>query len=140
MDKSITKSIKELNKLIGRKVKDEKYPVEYLNRTQIQILVYLIKHKNEEVCQRDLQDETHLKKASITGTLDSLEDKGAIKRIQSKDDKRKNIIVLSEQALKAKDKIEKKYEEIENKLKKGISEKDLNIFLNVLTKMERNLQ
>ena len=50
-------------------------PSEHLNHTQIQILVYLIKHKNEEVCQKDLQNETHLKKASITGALDSLEDK-----------------------------------------------------------------
>lgn len=140
MEKSITKSIKDLNILIGKNAIDEINPIEYLNHTQIQILVYLIKHRNKEICQKDLQKETHLKKASITGTLDALEDKGAIIRIPSEDDKRKNIIVLSEKALKAKNKIEKKYEEIENRIKIGIKEKDLEIFFNVIGKMERNLK
>lgn len=137
---SVTKSIKNLELLINNNITNGMKPSEHLNHTQIQILVYLIKHKNEEVCQKDLQNETHLKKASITGALDSLEDKGAIKRIQSEDDKRKNLIVLSEKAINAKDKIEKRFEEIENKLKIGISKKDLDVFCEVLKQMERNLK
>lgn len=137
---SVTKSIKNLELLINNNITSGMKPSEHLNHTQIQILVYLIKHKNEEVCQKDLQNETHLKKASITGALDSLEDRGAIKRIQSEDDKRKNLIVLSEKAINAKDKIEKRFEEIENKLKKGISKKDLDVFCEVLKQMERNLK
>lgn len=140
MERSILKYIKDMHILIGEKITYENDPKAYFNHTQIQILLYLIKHKNEEVCQKDLEIETHLKKASITGTLDSLQDKGIIIRKQSEDDKRKNIILLSDKALKLKDNISEKYKEIESKIRENITEEELNQFYSVFDKMERNLR
>ena len=100
----------------------------------------MIRHSNVEVCQKDLEIETRLKKASITGTLDSLEEKGIIIRVQSEDDKRKNIIVLSQETLDAKDRITKRIKELDEIVRIGISDEELDVFFNVITKMKSNLE
>ena len=139
MERILTKEIKDLDILIAKSLKTNNDIRHVLNRTQLQIIYYLNKHINEEVCQKDLEIETHLKKASITGALDSLEDKGIIVRKQSKDDKRKNVIVLSKVALKEKDRIENKFKQIELKIKKNIDEDELKQFYSTLDKMKSNL-
>ena len=139
MEKSIAREIKNLDISIGKIVIDGDKAKETLNRTQFQILTYLIKNKNKNVCQKDLEIETHLKKASITGTLDSLEDKGIIYRKQDTEDKRKNCIYLSKKALVAKDKLEEKFKEVELLARKNISEQELNNFFNVIEKIQNNL-
>ena len=139
MDRLITKEIKDLDVLIGKNITKGNNPKGILNHTQMQILLYLFKHQNEDVCQKDLEIETHLKKASITGTLDSMQDKGIIERKQSEDDKRKNIIVLSKKTLDIKEKIEDRFKEIEISIKKGITEEELNNFFKVVEKIKANL-
>lgn len=139
MERILTKEIKDLDNLIGKSLKANNDIRHVLNRTQLQIIFYLNKHINEEVCQKDLEIETHLKKASITGALDSLEDKDIIVRKQSKDDKRKNVIILSKAALKEKDRIENKFKQIELKIKKNIDEDELKQFYSTLDKMKSNL-
>ena len=139
MNRRTTKEIKELDKLIGKSLIKDRNNKKNLNHTQLQIVMYLVKHENEEVCQKDLEIETHLKKASITGTLDSMEDKGIIIRKQSEDDKRKNIIVLSDLAKREKIAIEDRIKEIENKINKNISKEELNSFFNIIDKMKKNM-
>lgn len=139
MNRRTTKEIKELDKLIGKSLIKDRNNKKNLNHTQMQIVFYLVKHENEEVCQKDLEIETHLKKASITGTLDSMEDKGIIIRKQSEDDKRKNIIVLSDIAKKEKIAIEDRIKEIENRINKNISKEELNSFFNIIDKMKKNM-
>lgn len=140
MDICLAKEIKDLDALINKKITKRYNPSDFLNNTQIQILLYLIKHKNEEICQKDLEIETHLKKASITGTLDSLEDKQMIVRKQSEDDKRKNIILLSEHASKIKNELSDRYKEIEKCMRNNISENELEQFYSTLEKMKQNIK
>ena len=51
-----------------------------LNMTQLQIMHYLFKHPGEEVCQRDLEDFLHLKKADIlkNGRVKTLSSSGYV--------------------------------------------------------------
>lgn len=140
MAKNFLKDIREINTLLLERIKKDNIFKSNLNHTQIQILVYLIRHSNEEVCQKDLEIETNLKKASITGTLDSLESKGIIERIQSKDDKRKNIIVLSQTTIEAKDRIASDIRQLDASIKAGISDEEFNTFVNVIEKIKNNLE
>lgn len=140
MEKSIIKDIKELDISIGKTLIEKAKKDLGINQTQMVILMYLVKHKNENVCQKDLEIETHLKKASITGTLDSLEDKGIIVRKQDNEDKRKNIILLSEKTLEIKDDVSKKYREIETNLRKNITDEELEVFFRVIDKMNKNMK
>lgn len=140
MERRVTKEIKNLDKLIGETLIDNKEYAININHTQIQIIFYLIKHKDEDVCQKDLEIETHLKKASITGTLDSMEDKGFIIRKQSEEDKRKNNIILSDKILKEQEKLKNRINEIETRINKNISEDELNQFFTIIDKIKANLK
>lgn len=140
MERYIIKEIKDVNILIGKTIAKSHDIKEYLNHTQIQILMYLVKHSDEEICQKDLEAETHLKKASITGTLDSLEEKGMIVRKQSKDDKRKNVIVLSEKASNTKNEILEIFKSVNKQIKQNITDEELNQFYNVIDKIKNNLK
>lgn len=139
MEQSLVREIRDLDIMIGKSFSKSDMPKESLNHTQIQIVFYLLRHMNEDVCQKDLEIETHLKKASITGTLDSLEDKGLILRKASQDDKRKNIIVLSERAINIKDNLEKKFQELEEQIKNNIDEDELANFFKTAEKIKNNL-
>jgi len=140
MEKSIIKQIKELDISIGKNLIEKSKKDINLNHTQFQILMYLMKHSDKQVCQKDLEIETKLKKASITGSLDSLQDKGIIERKPSEDDRRKNIIVLSKKALNIKDDVEAKFKDVEKQLIKNISKQELNTFKLILEKMHNNLK
>jgi len=140
MEKSIIKQIKELDISIGKNLIGKSKKDINLNHTQFQILMYLMKHSDKQVCQKDLEIETKLKKASITGSLDSLQDKGIIERKPSEDDRRKNIIVLSKKALNIKDDVEAKFKDVEKQLIKNISKQELNTFKLILEKMHNNLK
>ena len=139
MEQSLVREIRDLDIMIGKSFTKSDMPKESLNHTQIQIVFYLLRHMNEDVCQKDLEIETHLKKASITGTLDSLEDKGLILRKTSQDDRRKNTIVLSERAINIKDNLEKKFQELEEQIKNNIDENELESFFKTAEKIKNNL-
>ena len=140
MEKLITKEIRDIDRIIGKTLTNNNKLKGNLNHTQLQILFYLLRHSDQEVCQKDLEIETHLKKASITGTLDSLQDKGIIERKQSEDDKRKNMIVLSKKALEEKENFETKIRQIEEEIKTNISKDELNDFFKVIDKIKMNLK
>ena len=140
MEKKVLNSIRKISKGIKRYFCDGQDLEKKINYTQLQIVAYLFKHEDEEVCQKDLQEATHLNKASIAATIDSLEDKGVVERIQSKVDKRRNIIVLTENAKKKHHEFEKKMNKLEEELLSGIEEKDLESFYIVIDKINENLE
>lgn len=140
MEYRLTKDIRDVDKLVSKEIIGGNYHHFGLNKTQIQIIFYLLEHDGVEVCQKDLEDETHLKKASITGTLDSLEEKGIIIRTQSKIDKRKNVVELSELAIVERQKLRERIDNIEQIIQEGISEEEIRIFRDVLHKIGDNIK
>lgn len=137
MEQNVVKAMKKLNHLSNEYINRNLDPAKVLNSTQLQIVNYLIKH--EEVIQKDLEIETQLKKSSITGCIDSLEKKGIVQRIQSKDDKRKNFIVLTPFALEKKEMLEERVKKLDAIVRKDIEEDELKTFARVLNKMLNNL-
>lgn len=137
MEQNVVKAMKKLNHLSREYINKNLDPAKVLNSTQLQIVNYLIKH--EEVIQKDLEIETQLKKSSITGCIDSLEKRGIVQRIQSKDDKRKNYIVLTPFALEKKEMLEERVKKLDAIVRKDIEEDELKTFVNVLNKMLDNL-
>lgn len=140
MEHRLTREIRDVDKLLSKEILGGNYHHYGLNKTQIQIIFYLLEHSDVEVCQKDLEDETHLKKASITGTLDSLEEKGIIIRTQSEIDKRKNVVALSELAVIERQKLRERITSIEENIQKGISEEEIETFHNVLEKIKENIK
>ena len=78
--------------------------VEAANLTGMQlfILEYLYQHQQQDVFQRDLEAEFHVRRSTVTGILKGMEKKGLIQR--------------------------------------GLSEAEIEVFLEILEKMKANLQ
>ena len=66
--------------------------------TQMQIIAYILKHKNEDIYQRDLENVLKLRRATVSGVLKTMEKNGFITRITDKEDTRIKKIILNKNA------------------------------------------
>lgn len=139
MDINILKEVKEFDKTVGKSLYKKSKQPKHISLTELSIINYLMVTPNP-VYQKDIVDVTKLKKSSIAEQLDRMEDKGIIKRIPDKNDKRKNQIVLSRSMLNKKQKMIDELTSINKKLVKNVSKKELDTFINVLHKMKRNIE
>ena len=140
MDSSLTSKLFTLEKLIKKYISFNEVVGTPLNITQIRILRYLFYHENENVIQKDLEKETQLNKASITGTLDSLEEKGLIIRVQAKDDKRKNYIQFTDKANSLKTEYNDLVKEINRIMANNISDQELEALSTTIDKIIENIK
>ena len=142
MDRMISKTIKEFDKAITSHVSNHGNVLheQKVNLTQIQIMVYLWEHAEEEVCQKDLEGFLRLKKASITGALEAMEKKNLISRRTSVHDGRKKIVEISRAVRSNIRDMIKEYRTIDEKMLKGISEEELGLFFSVIERMKENLR
>ena len=141
MRKHLTKELKEIEKEIRTVINEGHTPFSHhINFTQIQIIHYLLENKSTETCQKDFEAFLGLNKASISGSLDALEEKGLIKRTQSTEDGRKNIITLSQSYLDQQNSIQESLRELDRQLLEGISEEEIDSFFLTLDKIHDNLK
>ena len=139
MAKTMTWQIAYLNSRIRRYIFSATDLNRSLNTNQMHLLIYLLRHLDKQVCQKDLEIEMGLKKASITGLIDRLAAKGYIMREQAEDDRRKNYLKLTQKALDYKEEIYGKFQELDEILKKELSSEEMEMFYQISEKMEKNL-
>ena len=142
--------IRSLEKMIIRLFIDEKEFIPeqcnlkkhkiFTTPTQMQIIAYILKHKNEDIYQRDLENVLKLRRATVSGVLKTMEKNGFIIRITDKEDTRIKKIILNKNAEEIFEKGEKKLDELEKIIIKDISKTDLKIFSNVIDKMKENIE
>ncbi len=134
--------IRSLEKLIGRIFfcqelnKNEILPTP----TQMQIIEYILKHPNENIYQRDLENILNLRRATVCGVLQTMEKNHFIERIIDTKDSRVKKIILNERAIHIFYAHEKKMLEIEEIIKKDLSDHEIEMFLEIIQKMQKNLQ
>ncbi|MBR0419956.1 MAG: winged helix-turn-helix transcriptional regulator [Erysipelotrichaceae bacterium] len=139
MERSIIKELRSVEQLLKDYLEIDRKPNEKYNITQYHIIGYLLKHDGEKVCQKDLEKETGLKKASITGSIDSLVEKGTVIRVPSTDDKRKNYIYLTDKILILRKQLEDKENLFNDQIKGNIPEEDKEAFFRVMDKIKDNI-
>lgn len=132
--------IKTLEKLIVRNIMNEEEicSMKTPTPTQVQIMEYILEHQNEEVYQKDLEDILNLRRATVSGVLQTMEKHGLLDRQIAKNDARVKKIILSKKAEQLFLEKKKQFEKIEKALVQDISEKELRTFSNVLNKMMMN--
>lgn len=141
MERSIIKELKTVEQLLkdyldsGSELRNEKY-----NITQYHIIGYLLRHEGEKVCQKDLEKETGLKKASITGSIDNLVEKGTVIRVPSTDDRRKNYIYLTDKILNLRKQLEERENMFNEQIKGNIPEEDKEAFFRVMDQIKDNIR
>lgn len=142
-ENNVLYQIKSLEKMIFRncmKCRDKSMvnmPIP--NSTQAQIIAYIIRHNEEEIYQKDLENILNLRRATVSGVLQTMEKNGLIQRIVDDEDSRAKKIILNKEVIKQIEENKKKMQSIERNITKGISEKDLEIFSKVINKMKENI-
>lgn len=129
-----------LDKLIAREMfvncfEDDIMP---LYASQLKIMDYIIKHNGEEIYQKDLEQVLNLRRATVSGVLQTMEKHYLISRVASKDARMK-IIVLSDKAKKRFVEAEDRLLELEKNLLLDITQDELDMLVCLIKKMQDNL-
>ena len=140
MGKLISKEVSNLDNMIRSYIARDHDFRNMFNMTQFYVMMFLIKNFDKDICQKDIEKETNLKKASITGVIDSLAEKGFVERTVAEDDRRKNYIKLTRKAFRFKDMIENNVREVDEIMTKGVSKKELENFFTVIDKIRKNIE
>lgn len=141
MNKGIYCQIKDLEisvvRLIFNNTKNKLSPP---TMTQARIMDYLIKNKNKEIYQKDLEKELNLRRATVSEVLATMEKKSLITKEQNPHDARSKKIVLLEPEEKKHQEAKENVDKIEKILTTNLSEEELRIFSLTLKKMQENLK
>lgn len=145
MEYKLLYEIKKLEKQIARVFlcdEDHHFLCENipLTPTQMQIIDYILSHPALDIYQKDLEAVLNLRRATVSGVLQTMEKNHLIERIVDANDSRVKKIILNPNALQLFDKHLQKIKEIENMVIKDLSHEEITAFLNVLKKMQTNLQ
>lgn len=130
--------LKDLDKMIVRSLLDQEKLELLPSPTQMQIVEYII-NSGEEVLQCDLEKAIKLRRATISGVLKTMEKKNIITRVISSKDARVKKIILSDKTKKMYFESKAKLEALEELITSNISDNEINIFLEVINKMQENL-
>lgn len=143
MECNLSEHLRELDVLIKKKlftigsamgIKTPPSPL------QVRIFMYLLKHKNEDVCQKDLEISLKVSKVAISEVLNKMENNGMIKRVKMSDDARSKKIVYTEAAVKKMNEMEEALINLNKLLVSNINDEDLEVFLKVIEKMKKNIR
>jgi len=132
--------ISKIHRLSGRiftKLLKE-YNIDEINRAQGRIMFPL--WKKDGISINELSQKTALSKTSLTSMLDRLEKAGHIKRVHSKEDRRKILIYLTEKNKNLSDKYLEVSKEMSNLYYEGFNSKEIDEFENYLERILANLQ
>ncbi len=144
MKEEIGFQIKEIHNLISRKAfrESRKYTNKGVSPIQGMIVKYIIDKTNnhEEVFQKDIQSTFRLRRSTLSGILQTMENNGLIKKESSKSDLRSKKIIITNDSNDLYDDIIEKLNNSESVMKNGISKNELDIFYKVSNKIIENLK
>ncbi len=132
----ITKIHQLAGRIFSKKLKD--YQIEEINAAQGRIMCVL--WRNDGISIQELAEMTSLGKSTLTSMLDRLEESGYLKRIPSKEDRRKILIELTDDNDAVKLGYEKVAKEISNIFYKNFSSYEIEEFEEYLKRIFSSLE
>lgn len=103
-------------------------------------VIHYVSKQERDVFQKDIESAFQFRRSTVTGILQLMEENGLIRRESVDYDARLKKIVITEKGLCIKAHISEDIKNIEKKLKKGLSENEINTFFSVADKMINNLK
>ena len=104
------------------------------------VLLYLKRHEEDKLTQRDLETGLTLKNPTVTGLLNRLEEKGFITREQNLNDKRSKFIKMTEKTQRVLDDAYLYIQELDAKMLNGISKEEQEQLFKYMYKILDNLK
>jgi DNA-binding MarR family transcriptional regulator len=103
-------------------------------------LLHAISENKEEVAQQDMADLMNKDKSAILRLIDSLEKKRLVVRTNDPQDRRKNVLVVTQQGKSTIAKSLEISKELNEKLVEGISQSDIDTFFSVAERIRSNAE
>lgn len=110
-----------------------------LTSPQLFALNYLLKHQDQEICQRDIEHNFDLSHATVSGLISRLVNKGFVECEISAVDKRYKRIIITEKAKQCDTEMRLYIQNYEDQLTKGFSEDEKKLLRNFLLRMLENM-
>lgn len=140
-EENIMYQIKILEKYITRfLMKDLKKDIAPPTQSQMQIMEYILNHEKEDLHQKDLESILHLRRATVSGILHTMEKNHFIKRVTDECDARQKRIILHEDAKKCFLLHLKKVKEMKEVLTENLTQEEKTTFMEILKKMQNNIK
>lgn len=114
--------------------------VEKITGTHGRIIGYLYNNRHRDIFQKDFEKEFDIRRSTASNLLSLMESNDLIKRESVPYDARLKRIVLTEKALEVQCIVEKAFAKMEEKIKEGITDEELEIFFRVLDKVNKNME
>ena len=108
--------------------------------SQMDVLLYLKKHEEDTLTQRDLEIGLTLKNPTVTGLLNRLEEKGFITREQNLNDKRSKFIKMTDKSERVLEDAYLYIQELDAKMLNGISKEEKEQLFKHIYKILDNLK
>lgn len=129
-------SIKKKMFLLGKKAHITNPP----SPLQVRIFMYLYENRDAIISPKDLVRELNVSKVAISEALTKMENNGNITIQESEDDGRKKVLSYTEQGLERMNQMTSSLKTLNKELIKNISDKDLEVFISVIQKMQENIK
>ena len=141
-DREIGFSIRILSNALKRDVEKNrlKLGIEHLKGINGWAIDFFYQNRNRDVFQKEFEEKFSIRPSTASRMLKTMEQKGFIERIGVENDGRLKKIVLTEKAIETHEKIIESIEKREEKLRKGISEEELDVFFEVMKKLTANME
>ena len=122
---------------VGRQIINNNLRPLELTSAEGNILLHLFT-QGQEVGQEQLVEQLDVSKPAISRTLNSLETKGHVTRHSDPGDKRAHRVQLTNKALEIGPAVEKVYNHVYTLAMQGISQEELDYFINLFSRMSEN--
>lgn len=105
-------------------------------------IIGFIKFESEkrDVFQKDIEEEFDIRRSSVTSVINLLEKKGYVKRVSVLKDARLKKLVLTEKGIELHNEVHKDIVNFENYIKSELTEDELNIFIDILNRLNRRIE
>ena len=98
-----------------------------------------LESKKRDVYQKDIEEEFNIRRSSVSSVLQLLEKKGYIERVSVEKDGRLKKIVLTGTGKLIQEKVHSLIQEGEKRLKEELTEEELNLFIDILSRLSKKL-
>lgn len=134
----LTKTSRNIKRLLDNE-KNKPY-VEKITGNHGHIIGYIYENRDKDIYQKDIEQRFNIRPSTASNMLKTMEKNGLIERKSSKEDARLKRLVLTKKSMDIQDLIFKDFEKFNEKITKGISESELEMFFLLLDKINQNIK
>lgn len=103
------------------------------------LIGYLYENSDKDIYQRDIETKFNIRRSTATGILKLMEKNGLIIRQAASHDARLKKIMLTEKAAAIHRQVIKNIAAAEEKIVRGISAEELELFFSLIARMKKNI-